>query len=161
MGESQENLSSDILLALDDSDGDDDESGEEGEMFREDMNIDPEVEEEEFDDEEAEPKISISREHAKANYKRAGTEVPEKMSNIKAEDYAKVMNKDVEELLDQTVKDVKLKYTLSDFQRVVTVALGGGKNVVMVMGTGEGKMTVTLLAALLVRMELLKCGQIV
>ena len=120
-------------------------------MFREDMNIDPEVEEE-FEERDAEPKISISREHAKANYKRAGTEVPEKVSNIKVEDYAKIMDKDVEELLDQIIKEVKLKYTLSDFQRVATVALGGGKNVVMVMGTGEGKMTVTLLAALLVRM---------
>ena len=150
MTESLGTLPKDLLLALEDNDSDGD-SDDEAELFVEDLDLDSELEEEEDEKLEDEPRLFISREHAKANYAKAGREVQEKESEIKVEDYAAIMDKGVEQLFDEIVKDVELPYRPVPFQRVATVALGGGKNVVMVMGTGEGKMTVALLGSLLVR----------
>jgi superfamily II DNA helicase RecQ len=52
---------------------------------------------------------------------------------------------------EEVVEEAKLPYKPVSFQRVGAVALGGGHSVIMVIGTGEGKMTVPLLAAQLAR----------
>ena len=151
MADAFDSLSRDLHLALDPSDSED--SDVEEDLFNEDIDDhDPIIEEEEeIEEEDAGLNLAISREHAQANYERAGTEVPEKTSEIKVEDFASVMDHNIEKIFDAIVMEVKLPYEPATFQRVATVALGGGKNVVMVMGTGEGKMTVTQLAALLIR----------
>ena len=146
-----DSLSRDLHLALDFSDSEDSDV-EEGLFTEDNEDCDSNIEEEEeCEEEDAILDLAISREHAKANYNRAGTEVPEIVSNIKVEDFSNVMDHKIEKLFEDVVQEVKLPYEPAPFQRVATVALGGGKNVVMVMGTGEGKMTVTQLAALLIR----------
>ena len=102
-------------------------------------------------DEDFSGSLSITREHALRNYQLAGTKVAEKPSAIKVEDFADVMDKKVEKVFDEVVERVGLPYKPVDFQRIGAVALGTGRSVVMVVGTGEGKMTVPLLASLIVR----------
>ena len=78
-------------------------------------------------------------------------QVPEQEAQIKREDYAAILDPIVESELETVLEEIRLPYELADFQQVGVVALAAGKNVVMVVGTGEGKMTVPLLASLVIR----------
>jgi superfamily II DNA helicase RecQ len=77
--------------------------------------------------------------------------VPEAEPRIKEEDFKDVMDPEVLSQFEELVAELELPYKPVVFQRVGAVALGSGHNVVMVIGTGEGKMTVPLLSALLAR----------
>ena len=115
MTESLGTLPKDLLLALEDSNSDGD-SDDEAELFIENLDLDSELEEEEDEVLEEEPRLFISREHAKANYAKAGRELQEQESDIKVEDYAAIMDKGVEQLFDEIVKDVELPYRPVPFQ---------------------------------------------
>ena len=96
--------------------------------------------------------LTITKEHAASNYLRAGVPVSEPEAEIKYEDFARILDPRVEHELEAVLADdVDLPYALADFQRIGVVALAGGQNLVMVIGTGEGKMTVPLLASLVIR----------
>ena len=102
--------------------------------------------------EEEENGLAITKEHATSNYLRAGVPVLEQEAEIKYEDFAHVLDARVEQELEAVLaEEVNLPYALADFQRIGVVALAGGQNLVMVIGTGEGKMTVPLLASLVIR----------
>ena len=102
--------------------------------------------------EEEENGLAITKEHATANYLRAGVPTLEQEAEIKYEDFAHALDPRVEQELEAVLaEEVHLPYALVDFQRIGVVALAGGQNLVMVIGTGEGKMTVPLLASLVIR----------
>lgn len=113
----------------DDSDSDTDESEEdEGGAVKEGEDV----------REGGEPELNISRDHAKKNYRRAGIEIPEVEPRIREEDYAQFMDPAVVRAFEEVVLEAELPYRPVSFQRVGAVALGGGHNVIMVIGTGEG-----------------------
>jgi hypothetical protein len=95
--------------------------------------------------------MSITRQQARLNYQAAGSEVPEPQSSIRVEDYADAMDADVIKKYDEVVEKLHLPYVPAPFQRVGSVVLGGQRHVVIVMGTGSGKMTVPLLSSLVLR----------
>ena len=97
------------------------------------------------------PGLSISREHAAANYYRAGTTVAEPEQQIKCQDFAGELVPSVELALNAVLSEINLPYQLADFQKIGVVALAAGRSVVIVVGTGEGKMTVPLLTSLVIR----------
>ena len=147
--------SGDPTIALD--------TGERVDLFTENMELDEDQEDEEeketeADEEEKEteameelPKLGISREHARRNYINAGLEAPEKESSIRIEDFSDVMDASVEAVLEEVLEELSLPYRLAPFQRVGVVALGSGRHLVTVVGTGEGKMTIPLISALVAR----------
>jgi hypothetical protein len=130
----------------------------EADLFRSDIDgessedIGSESSEDSDEEEEAPVTVNgITREQARQSYRTAGTEVPEPDSCIRPEDYAEVMDPEVIRVYDEVVEAVGLPYQPAAFQRVGAVALGGQRHVVLVMGTGSGKMTVPLLSSLILR----------
>ena len=95
--------------------------------------------------------LSISREHAAANYYRAGTTVAEPEQQIKCQDFSGELVPSVELALNEVLSEINLPYQLADFQKIGVIALAAGRSVVIVVGTGEGKMTVPLLTSLVIR----------
>ena len=141
-----------LILFAGAPDDDDSEEEREEDLFTEDFNLNNEGGEvpEDLEDPEL-PGLSITREHARRNYQRAGTEVPEEECDIRMEDYPEVHDPKVEAVLDSVIEEARLPYTPSTFQRVGALALGKGRSVVIVQGTGSGKMTVPLLSSLVMR----------
>ena len=109
-----------------------------------------------LEDEEVQPAggdgLAISQELARRNYREAGSTVEEQGEPIKLQDYASMLDTTVLGQLEELLSTLGLPYSLVDFQRIAVVTLGMGRSVVLVVPTGSGKMTVPLLAALLVRL---------
>ena len=57
----------------------------------------------------------------------------------------------MEEELDRLVTELNIPYELTEFQRVGACVLGSGKSLFLIVPTGEGKLTVGLLASHLLR----------
>ena len=110
--------------------------------------------EESGDGEVVEVKLGITEEEADLNYLAAGTEVEEEEDGITVAGNSELINPEVEEILDEIVKDLDLPYKLSDFQRVAVNTIGMLKHLVLVSPTGSGKMDVPLLSVLVLRERL-------
>ena len=52
----------------------------------------------------------------------------------------------MEEELDRLVTELNIPYELTEFQRIGACVLGSGKSLFLIVPTGEGKLTVGLLA---------------
>ena len=117
-------------------------------LFHEDFD---EADEDEVEADNETMQLSISRALAKRNYKRAGQEMPAGEEHIKLANFAAVMDVTVERQLDELLEELALPFSLAPFQRVAVVTLAMGRNLIMIIPTGQGKMLVALLAALLVR----------
>ena len=100
--------------------------------------------------------LGIDKRLADFNYQSAGVEVMEDVDRISVEMYRHLMNTKIDSLLDTEVSNLKLPYKPSDFQRVSINALGQRMNVVLVSPTGSGKMSVPLLATLVLKKKLNK-----
>ena len=57
----------------------------------------------------------------------------------------------MEEELDRLVTELNIPYELTEFQRIGACVLGSGKSLFLIVPTGEGKLTVGLLASHLLR----------
>ena len=110
--------------------------------------------EESGDGEVVEVKLGITEEEADLNYLAAGTEVEEEEDGITVAGNSELINPEVEEILDEIVRDLDLPYKLSDFQRVAVNTIGMLKHLVLVSPTGSGKMDVPLLSVLVLRERL-------
>jgi superfamily II DNA helicase RecQ len=132
-------------------------SSEDADIFRDD-NLESSEESDDSDgvDEFDDTGMDITRQLAKKNYRTAGSEVPEPPPSVRVEDYADIMDPDVVNVLNEVVEKIGLPYVPAPFQRVAAVALGSRRHVVMVMGTGSGKMTVPLLSSLILRRTMSK-----
>ena len=95
--------------------------------------------------------LGISVEQAMANYEAAGRDVDEEPDRITVAGNANLIKSEVDDLLTQIVSDLKLPYTLADFQRVAINGLALKKNIVLVSPTGSGKMSIPLIASQLLR----------
>ena len=110
-----------------------------------------------LEDEEVQPAgggdgLAITQKLARSNYSEAGCRVEEQDEPIKLEDYVSMLDSMVVGQLEELLSTIGLPYSLVAFQRIAVVTLGMGRSVVLVVPTGSGKMTVPLLAALLVRL---------
>ena len=122
---------------------------------------DEESEDEEIDEERNAPYptlldaddscLDISKDQAKLNYEAAGTLVEEAGEIITISKYSYLIDNSSDDILNSVVTDVGLSYQLAEFQRVAINALASQKSVVLVSPTGSGKLTVPLLAALVLR----------
>ena len=95
--------------------------------------------------------LSISVGHARRNYDAAGTLVDENKETITVKEYAHLISEKVDDLLDKVVEETKLPYMPVDFQRVAVNVLGSLKSLILISPTGSGKMSVPLLAILVLR----------
>ena len=95
--------------------------------------------------------LGISAANALYNYNRAGTLVPETKPTIRMEDYSDHINPGVEDELNRLVEELDIPYKLTEFQRIGACVLGSGKSLFLTLPTGEGKLTVGLLGAHLLR----------
>ena len=98
--------------------------------------------------------LSISSRLAQANLKASGSLVPEDTDQITIEKNMHLMTDEVTDLLEKTLDEVKPPYQLAEFQQVAINVLGQMKNLILVSPTGSGKMTVPLLAVLVLRLKL-------
>ena len=87
---------------------------------------------EQFEGKVGDRQLGISVEQARANLEAAGSEVDEDPEKITVNGNLDLMSKDVDELLDEIVEDLEMKYKPVDFQRVAVNALGESKNVILV-----------------------------
>ena len=71
--------------------------------------------------------------------------------SIKMEDYRDHIDEGVEEELNRLVGELDIPYELSEFQRTGACILASGKSLFLILPTGEGKLTVGLLGAHLLR----------
>ena len=101
--------------------------------------------------EESRDLLGITADQALYNYNRAGTLVPENRMSIKMEDYRDHIDEGVEEELNSLVGELDIPYELSEFQRTGACILASGKSLFLILPTGEGKLTVGLLGAHLLR----------
>ena len=101
--------------------------------------------------EESRDLLGITADQALFNYNRAGTLVPENRMSIKMEDYRDHIDEGVEEELNRLVGELDIPYELSEFQRTGACILASGKSLFLILPTGEGKLTVGLLGAHLLR----------
>ena len=95
--------------------------------------------------------LGISSENAAFNYQWAGSTVQEAPPAIKFEDYAHLISASTRQELEDLIHDKNLPYQPSEFQKVGASILANGHNLFVVYPTGEGKMTLGLLAAQLLR----------
>ena len=95
--------------------------------------------------------LDITREQARNNYVRAGAVTCEEEDHISIADNVSLMCKSVDDSLDEVIKEVALSYELSDFQRLSVNVLGSKKSLILISPTGSGKMSVPLLATLVLR----------
>ena len=100
--------------------------------------------------------LGISAANALYNYNRAGTLVPETKPTIRMADYSDHINPGVEDELNRLVEELDIPYKLTEFQRIGACVLGSGKSLFLTLPTGEGKLTVGLLGAHLLRRKI--CG---
>ena len=98
--------------------------------------------------------MGISLVQARANYDNAGVEVQEEPEGITVADNADLMDSATNSILDEILEGIKLPYIVADFQRVAINILGQMKSLVLVSPTGSGKMTIPLLASLVLRRKL-------
>ena len=113
---------------------------------------DGEGEDSDADDVEVEPdSLGITEGQAQFNYERAGKLIPEQKQPINIEDYKDHLLPGVVEELDRLVTKLNIPYELTEFQRVGACVLGSGKSLFLIVPTGEGKLTVGLLASHLLR----------
>jgi superfamily II DNA helicase RecQ len=109
-----------------------------------------------LEDEEVQPAgggdgLAITEEQARRNYSEAGGSVEEEDEPIKLEDFVKTMDTSVCCQLEELLSTLELPYSLVPFQHIAIITLGMGRSVILVVPTGSGKMTVPLIAALLLR----------
>ena len=81
---------------------------------------------------------------AEENYRRAGCLVPEPRSEIEEAKYSRFLGHTNCLLFDEVSK--KLPYTPAPFQKIGACALASGHHLALRIATGEGKMSVPLLA---------------
>ena len=97
--------------------------------------------------------LGISVENATFNYQWAGSTIEETPSSIKFEDYEHLISPSTTEELEELLAEKKLPYKASEFQKMGASILASGHNLFVVYPTGEGKMTLALLAAQLLRQK--------
>ena len=105
----------------------------------------------ETEDEEGPDDLGISDSNAQFNYERAGTLVAEGKLPIKIEDYKDHILPGVEDELDRLLLELNIPYALTEFQRTGACVLASGNSLFLILPTGEGKLTVGLIAAHLLR----------
>ena len=98
--------------------------------------------------------LGITIEQADANLESAGQYVDEEGERITVAGNMDLMDDDADILLNEIVRDLQLPYKLAEFQRVSVNALAQKKNVILVSPTGSGKMSIPLLATLVLRKKL-------
>ena len=107
-----------------------------------------------IDEDDSGRRLGISISQAEKNYDEAGIEVEEEEERITLAGNSELIDMEVNEILDEIVDDIKMRYRPAQFQRVAINALGRLKNVVLLSPTGSGKMNVPLLATLVLRRKL-------
>ena len=95
--------------------------------------------------------LDISVSQANKNYECAGIEVEEQEETITLEKNAELIEEEADQILDEIVEKIQLRYSPAQFQRVAINTLARLKNVVLISPTGSGKMNVPLLATLVLR----------
>ena len=101
--------------------------------------------------EESCSQLNISKSHADENYRFAGSRMEEAPEMIRIEDFQELINEKSEEALKAVDEMLQLPYETAPFQRVVINAVGKGKNVVLVVPCGYGKLDCALKGALVKR----------
>ena len=91
------------------------------------------------EDEDDYLKLDISLEAAKKNYSECGKLVPEEADTITWENYRHLYNPVVASILVELAKEKGVKYRLRDCQEIALHAIGSGKDLFMIVGTGQGK----------------------
>ena len=103
---------------------------------------------------EDDSQLDISRHQARLNYNMAGSFAEEESDQISVKNYGSYISKSVDSTLNEVTKEVDLSYELADFQRIAINVIGSKKSLILVSPTGSGKMSVPLLATLVLRKEL-------
>ena len=113
---------------------------------------DSEKEDEQGEGSGGKAKLGITTENALHNYSWAGTPVEETLPSVDPDRYAHLVRPGVREKLDSILEETpELPYQPTDVQMLGASLLGSGHDLFLVFPTGEGKMTVGLLGALLMR----------
>ena len=97
------------------------------------------------EDEEHSSLVGISKAQAVKNYAMAGTLVPDPHDDHCEEKYAQILTTSACRAFE--VASSVFPYTPVNFQKIGACALFNGHHLALRIGTGEGKMTVPLLAA--------------
>ena len=90
-------------------------------------------------DEEDYVKLDISLEAAKKNYFECGKLVPEEADAITWDKHRHLYNPMVATILEGLAKEKGVNYRLRDCQEIALHAIGSGKDLFMIVGTGQGK----------------------
>ena len=110
---------------------------------------------EDEDEEEEEDKdtvqLSISAEHAEANYLNAGAHMEEFEDSVKIEDFKEYISEKAEAALQDLDTELNLPYETAPFQRIAINCIAENKSVILVKECGSGKMDVALKGALVKR----------
>ena len=107
--------------------------------------------EEDEEDARRTPGLGISARHARMNYERAGTRMPEEPEKFKIEDFKDHMNAAAEKALDDLEEELDLPYKSAPYQRVAISCAANGESVVLVVPCGSGKTDVALKGARVLR----------
>ena len=86
------------------------------------------------------PSLTISKEDADDLYENAGKEIPEDCDQITLDKYEYIFSDSVNLILQEVLVKHPLPFKLMDFQLLTIHALGSLKNVILIAGTGMGKM---------------------
>ena len=95
--------------------------------------------------------LAISPKHAKKNYELAGTEVPDEEDQISIAENVHLLNDQVHIFIQELLQEIRLPFSLSNFQLLSLHVLGSSKNLMLVSPTGSDKTMVIYLGTLLLR----------
>jgi hypothetical protein len=108
--------------------------------------------EETLEEEVQVPILPVSSfEEAMKDYERAGEEAFEDEGAISIASHSHLLSDEVHYYITEVLSEVKLPFTLSDFQLISLHILGSGRNLMIVSPTGSGKTIVIYLGILLLR----------
>ena len=95
--------------------------------------------------------FEISREKADMLYEKAGELVAEDAEQITIEKYQHLLCDKVHCIIQEVLQENNVGFELQEFQMLTLHCLGNLKNVVLVCGTGSGKMICSYLGTLVLR----------
>ena len=95
--------------------------------------------------------FEISKEKADMLYEMAGELVADDEEQLTIEKYEHLLSDKVHGILQEVLQENNLGYELQDFQKLTLHCLGNLNNVVLVCGTGCGKMICSYLGTLVLR----------
>ena len=97
------------------------------------------------EEDELSPAFGISRSRAQANYHLAGSLVRDPPSEFSEDKFSSILTPSAVQVFQEASS--AFPYTPVDFQKIGACALYNGHHLALRIGTGEGKMTVPLLAS--------------